>query len=120
MKVLQTAGQIAVHQVAANRFNAVRKGSEVKQRGVTKQSVEKRDGTERRGGKKVVTKEKIIKLNNSQQKAIRSFEKQIAEHRQKLEDYIADPDKYDHRGFLKNANTRPLHGVGFSERTFYS
>ena len=54
------------------------------------------------GAGKVVTKDRTSKLNNSQQKAIRSLKKQVAEHRQKLENYIADPDKYDHRGFLKN------------------
>jgi hypothetical protein len=32
MKVLHTAGQIAVHQVAANRFNAVRKVPKLKTR----------------------------------------------------------------------------------------
>ena len=32
MKVLQTAGQIAVHQVAARGFNKVRKGSQLKTR----------------------------------------------------------------------------------------
>lgn len=49
MKVLQTAGQIAVHQVAANGFNAVRQGNWVKQRGATKKSIGKKGGAERSG-----------------------------------------------------------------------
>ena len=60
------------------------------------------------GGAKVLKKGKVIKLDNSQRKSIRSLKKRAAEHRQKLEDYIANPDKCDHRGFLKNENTSEL------------
>ncbi|MFF2546204.1 polymorphic toxin-type HINT domain-containing protein [Kitasatospora sp. NPDC058063] len=36
-------------------------------------------------------------------KAIRTYEQRIAEHEQKLKEYIANPDAYDNKGFLKNA-----------------
>nr|BFD94188.1 SCP1.201-like deaminase [Kitasatospora sp. Xyl93] len=36
-------------------------------------------------------------------KAIRTYEQLIAEHEQKLKEYIANPDAYDNKGFLKNA-----------------
>jgi len=64
MKVLQTAGQIAVHQVAANRFSAVRKVAKLKTRpgrignkGVTKRS----GGQGGVAGAKVERIDKIIK-----------------------------------------------------------
>lgn len=36
-------------------------------------------------------------------KSIKSLEEQIAEHQTKLKDYMADPDKYDNQGWLRNA-----------------
>lgn len=36
-------------------------------------------------------------------KSIKSLEKQIKKHKDKLEKYIKTPDKYDNKGFLKNA-----------------
>jgi chromosome segregation ATPase len=36
-------------------------------------------------------------------KSIRSLSDKIAEHRKKLDDYVKDPDKFDHKGFLKDA-----------------
>jgi hypothetical protein len=59
MKVLQAGGQIAVHQVAANRFNAVRKGGEVKQRGATKKSIGEKGGV--KGSEVEVSVAKVAK-----------------------------------------------------------
>jgi hypothetical protein len=42
-------------------------------------------------------------LTPEQRKAIGSYNELIAEHEQKLADYLADPDAYDNKGFLKNA-----------------
>jgi len=39
------------------------------------------------------------------QRAIRSLEKQLAKHEQKLSDYIRDPDAHDNRGHLRRATT---------------
>ncbi|MFG2905873.1 polymorphic toxin-type HINT domain-containing protein [Kitasatospora sp. NPDC048286] len=36
-------------------------------------------------------------------KAIRTYEQRIAEHEQKLKEYLENPDAYDNKGFLKNA-----------------
>ena len=44
-------------------------------------------------------------LTASQKKAIRSLNKQIAEHRNKLKAYKANPDAFDNKGFLRNAKT---------------
>ena len=88
MEVLQAAGQVAVHQVAAKRFNAVKKGA-----GKAAKAAKVEGG---------VAKAKAIQLNNSQKKSIRNLEKQVAKHQQKLKEYITNPDKCDNRGFLKN------------------
>ncbi|WP_152558780.1 hypothetical protein [Endozoicomonas numazuensis] len=39
----------------------------------------------------------------SQERAIRGLEEQIAKHEKKLKDFKANPDKYDNKEFLKNA-----------------
>jgi hypothetical protein len=38
-------------------------------------------------------------------KTIHSLEKRVQEHQRKLDAYRADPDKFDNKGFLKNAPT---------------
>src|SRR5690625_1014072 len=45
----------------------------------------------------------LSSLSRSQQNAIRSLQQRIIEHRQKLADYRANPDRFDNRNFLKNA-----------------
>jgi len=51
--------------------------------------------------------EKVAKeganLTKAQLKSISSLEGQIAKHQSKLAEYIKDPMKFDHKGFLKNA-----------------
>lgn len=42
-------------------------------------------------------------LSPEDRKSIDSFNELIDEHEQKLADYLADPDAYDNKGFLKNA-----------------
>jgi RHS repeat-associated protein len=42
-------------------------------------------------------------LSASQERAIRSLEQQIAEHREKLDAYRANPDAFDNQGRLQNA-----------------
>ena len=44
-------------------------------------------------------------LTVSEQRALRSLEKQVAEHQAKLDAYRADPDAYDNKGILQNAPT---------------
>ena len=43
-------------------------------------------------------------LSKSHRNAISGLEGQIKSHQQKLKDYIAIPDAFDNKGFLKNAN----------------
>jgi hypothetical protein len=38
-------------------------------------------------------------------KSIRSLERRLEEHQKKLDDFRNDPDKFDNKGFLKNAPT---------------
>jgi hypothetical protein len=38
-------------------------------------------------------------------KSIDSLRRNILEHRQKIQDYLANPDAFDNQGFLKNAPT---------------
>ncbi|MFN2495946.1 MAG: hypothetical protein ABR608_08575 [Pseudonocardiaceae bacterium] len=42
-------------------------------------------------------------LSPSDRRSVESYEKRIADHKDKLEAYRADPDKFDHKGILKNA-----------------
>jgi hypothetical protein len=44
-------------------------------------------------------------LSPSEQRAVRSLEKNVGEHQQKLEAYRADPDSFDNKGILTNAPT---------------
>jgi hypothetical protein len=44
-------------------------------------------------------------LTPEQLKSIQSYENLIAEHQQKLGDYLENPDAYDNKGFLENAPT---------------
>ena len=44
-------------------------------------------------------------LTAQQQRAVQSLQDQIAEHQQKLADYIENPDAFDNQGFLQNAPT---------------
>lgn len=44
-------------------------------------------------------------LTASEQRAVRSLEKQISEHQDKLAAYRADPDSFDNKGLLENAPT---------------
>ena len=53
--------------------------------------------------KKTPTNTGKSKLTSSQEKSIKSYKKDIAIHEKKLSDYIANPDKYDNKGTLKNA-----------------
>ncbi len=68
-----------------------------------KQSAEqqgkKQDAKKAKGQEK---QEKKVDLNNSQKRAIRSLEKQIEKHQQKIRDYISNPDQCDNKGFLKD------------------
>jgi hypothetical protein len=43
------------------------------------------------------------RLSTQAQRSIRSWESEMAAHRQKLEAYKANPDAFDNKGFLKNA-----------------
>jgi len=45
------------------------------------------------------------RLTPEQEKSLRSLQERMAEHEEKLADYLADPDAYDNKGFLKNAPT---------------
>jgi len=54
-------------------------------------------------GKAASNAEKL--LERSQSRALRSLERQVAEHRQKLADYKANPEAYDNLGHLKKAPT---------------
>jgi hypothetical protein len=47
-------------------------------------------------------------LSKQAQKSIRSFEKNIAEHRAKLDAYKRNPDAFDNKGFLKNAPSQEI------------
>jgi len=40
---------------------------------------------------------------HSVEKSIRSLENRVVEHEKKLQDFVANPDAYDNKGFLKNA-----------------
>ena len=116
MKVLQTAGQIAVHQVAANGFSAVRQGGGVKQGGATKKSIGNKGGAGRSdqrvlgsgiqptknayeiakaGGKhKGMYQNYLTRSPKELQKSIRSYQsgkRGINVHRDK----ITNPRKYD-------------------------
>lgn len=42
-------------------------------------------------------------LSPSDRRSVESYEKLITEHKDKLDAYRADPDKFDHKGILKNA-----------------
>ena len=42
-------------------------------------------------------------LSTSEKKAIRGLKSQIKEHKQKLSNFKSNPDKFDNKGFLKNA-----------------
>ncbi|SFB64953.1 hypothetical protein SAMN05216266_1515 [Amycolatopsis marina] len=44
-------------------------------------------------------------LTVSEQRAVRSLEKQVSEHQDKLAAYRANPDAFDNKGILKNAPT---------------
>ncbi len=44
----------------------------------------------------------------SVQKAVQSLQERIAEHKQKLADYINNPDAFDNKGFLRNAPTQEI------------
>jgi hypothetical protein len=44
-------------------------------------------------------------LTASEQRAVSSLQRRIAEHTEKLEAYRANPDAYDNRGFLENASS---------------
>jgi hypothetical protein len=50
----------------------------------------------------------VNSLTPEEEKTIRSLEKNIEEHRQKLDDYRQDPDAYDNQGFLKNAASEEI------------
>jgi hypothetical protein len=41
--------------------------------------------------------------DKSTERAIKSLEEQVSKHQEKLENYLADPDAYDNKDFLKNA-----------------
>ena len=43
-------------------------------------------------------------LTKSQQKAVRGLQNQIKDHQKKLSDFKDNPDKFDNKGFLKNAS----------------
>jgi hypothetical protein len=47
-------------------------------------------------------------LSLSQGRAVRSFEKRMAEHEAKLKAYHADPDAFDNPGILRNAPTAEI------------
>ena len=49
--------------------------------------------------------DEVTELSLQAQRGIRSLRQQIAEHRKKLNDYIANPDRFDNKGFLRNAPT---------------
>jgi RHS repeat-associated protein len=42
-------------------------------------------------------------LSASEKRSVASLRQQIAVHKQKLKEYLSDPDKFDNKGFLKNA-----------------
>ncbi len=123
MKVLQTAGQIAVHQVAARKFDAVRNRAkpQTRQGGIGKKS-----GAKGSGGKIQPVKDAYelaktpgckhhstynqyrTKTPRELNKGIRSFQRRIDEHRDKL----ANPQKYDPRWhtYTKDHQLRQLRG----------
>jgi len=43
---------------------------------------------------------------NNIRKQIRSLEKQLAQHQKKLNDYMRNPNAFDNKGFLKNAQNQ--------------
>ena len=47
----------------------------------------------------------VANLTAQDQRAVQSLQEQIAEHQQKLADYINNPDAFDNQGFLQNAPT---------------
>ncbi|MEU2492853.1 hypothetical protein [Streptomyces sp. NPDC007883] len=55
------------------------------------------------GGRPVLVHNADEGLTPEQQKSIESYRKLIEEHEEKLRAYLADPDAYDNKGFLKNA-----------------
>jgi hypothetical protein len=54
-------------------------------------------------GVKQADKQVAQQVAKSQVNSIRSYEQRIAQHREKLENYIKNPDAYDNQGVLKNA-----------------
>ncbi|MBO9675256.1 MAG: RHS repeat-associated core domain-containing protein [Sphingobacteriaceae bacterium] len=52
----------------------------------------------------VVATKEVSLLTGSEEKSIRSLEKQIVEHTEKLEQYKADPMKFDNNGTLGNTS----------------
>lgn len=47
----------------------------------------------------------VRELTASEQRAVRSLQRNVSEHEAKLEEYKANPDAFDNKGFLKNAPT---------------
>ena len=52
--------------------------------------------------------QQIENLPTPQQRAVRSLSKRAQEHRQKLEDFKANPDAFDNKGFLQNAPNKEV------------
>jgi predicted outer membrane protein len=48
------------------------------------------------------------KLSQQAQKTSSSLNKRLEEHRQKLQDYIKNPDAFDNKGFLRNAPSQEV------------
>jgi len=56
------------------------------------------------GGKKLIKEGLEEVLSTSQKRAINGLQDQILKHKKKLADFKADPDKFDNKGFLKDAS----------------
>jgi predicted RNase H-like nuclease (RuvC/YqgF family) len=60
-----------------------------------------------RSGRLLVPKA-TTELSKKAQRKIRSFERNIAEHRAKLEAFKKSSDAFDNKGFLKNAPSQAI------------
>ncbi|MCP4502397.1 MAG: hypothetical protein GY822_20780 [Deltaproteobacteria bacterium] len=55
-------------------------------------------------------------LTSQARKSVNTLRKRISEHQTKLKEWLANPDKYDHKNILKNAKTKEIRNKIISGR----
>jgi hypothetical protein len=92
---LTDAIMLATGVGAIGRMLARKAAAELAARSVAKEVAE--------GGAGQAERQVARQVAKSRANSIRSYEERIAQHREKLENYIKNPDAYDNQGLLKNA-----------------